>query len=222
MFVGHFAVGLVTKRVEPSISLGTLVLAAMLADLLWPVFMMAGIERVRFKAGIGAANYVDVVNIAMSHSLVMDAIWGALFGAAYVARRGRLRAAAILFLAVLSHWVLDVVSHRADMPLLPGGHQYFGLGLWTSIPATLVIEGGFWLAAIVVYTRVTHPRNRTGVYAFWGGVSVLTLLWHNNIAGTPPPPHMASIGSLITFSIAVAWAYWIDRLRPFRRAPAPP
>ena len=216
MFVGHFGVAFVAKRAEPSLSLGTLVLAAMLADLLWTVFMMVGVEQVAFKPGMGAVNYFDAVNIAMSHSLLMDAIWAAVFAAVYYSSRHRSRAAWILFAAVLSHWVLDVVSHRPDMPLAPGVPLFFGWGLWTSVPATLVVEGGFWLIAVVLYARAARPEHRVGIFAFWIGVALLTLLWHNNIAGPPPPPRTAPLGSLIVFSLALAWAYWVDRLRPLR------
>src|SRR5882762_6378969 len=151
MLVGHFAVGLTAKRFQPTLSLGTLVMAAMTADLLGCLFMIAGIEQVRFKSGMGAANYLDASNIAMSHSLLMDAIWAALFAAVYFLGRRNARAAWVLFAVVLSHWLLDWVSHRPDMPLAPWSHERYGLGLWTSVPATLVVEGGLWLVAVVVY-----------------------------------------------------------------------
>jgi LexA-binding, inner membrane-associated putative hydrolase len=215
MLVGHFAVGLLAKRAEPQISLGTAVLAAMLADFLWCLFMMAGVEQVQLRPGIGAANYWHPTNIAVSHSLLTDAIWGALFAGAFVFLRRRPRGAWFLFAAVLSHWLLDFVSHRPDMPLLPGVPRYFGLGLWTSIPLTLVVEGGIWLLALVLYARATRPARRTGTYAFWSVVILLTLAWYNNIAGPPPPnPQTAPIASLVFFSLVVAWGYWMNRLRP--------
>src|SRR3974377_1043716 len=159
MLVGHLAVGFAAKRFEPKISLGTLVLAVMMVDFLWCIFMIKGIERVQFKTGRGTANYVDASNIAMSHSLLMDAIWAALFAAAYFLRRRYSRGAWVVFVAVLSHWLLDFVSHRPDMPLAPGVSRYFGLGLWTSIPATIVVEGGFWLLAIILYVPAPSPRG---------------------------------------------------------------
>ena len=215
MHVGHFAVGLVAKRVEPKLSLGTLVLAAMLSDFLWAIFLFAGIEHVRFKPGRGAANYADAYDIAFSHSLLMDVVWGALFAAAYFLRRRYPRGTLVLFIAVLSHWLLDVLAHRPDMSLAPGTDRFFGLGLWTSIPATLIVEGGFWVLAIILYVRATRPQNRWGVYAFWIVVALLTLVWYNNITGPPPPSaRVAGISSLIYFSLVVAWAYWMNRLRP--------
>ncbi len=215
MLVGHFAVGLIGKRVEPKLSLGTLVLAAMLADFLWCVFMLAGLEHVEFKPGRGAANYIAAFDVAFSHSLLMDVIWGALFAGIYFLWRRETRGALILFAVVLSHWLLDVVAHPPDMPLAPGETARFGLGLWKSIPATLIVEGGLWLIAIIIYARATRPGNRVGTYAFWIVVVLLTLIWYGNITGPPPPSVMvAGISSLIYFSLVVAWAYWMNRLRP--------
>jgi hypothetical protein len=217
MFVGHFAVGLAAKRLEPAISLG---MAPILADLLWCLFMIAGIEHVQFKPGMGAVNYLTASDIAMSHSLLMDGLWASLFAIAYFLRRRYPRGAWLLFGAVLSHWLLDWIAHRPDMPLAPGAHTYFGLGLWASVPATIVLEGGFWLVAVLLYARGTRPRKRTGVYAYWSFVAVLTLAWYNNIAGPPPrDPHTAPIVSFIFFSLAVAWAYWMNRLRPCLGSP---
>lgn len=214
MLVGHYAVALIAKREEPRISLGTLVLAAMIADLAWCVFMIAGLEHVQFKPGMGAGKYFYATNIALSHSLLMDAVWAALFAFAYLLWRHYPRGALVIFLVVLSHWLLDFVSHRPDMPIAPGMHSHVGLGLWNSIPATLLVEGGFWCLAIILYVRATHAKNSIGTVVFWSGIIVLTLLWLNNIAGPPPPnPQDAPFSSLIVFSLTVAWAYWINRLR---------
>jgi len=215
VFVGHFAVGLAAKRIAPAVSLGTLVLAAMLADLLWCVFMIAGIEHVEFRPAMGAANYFQASDIAMSHSLLMNAVWASLLTAAYFLRRRHAKGAFILFAAALSHWLLDWIAHRPDMPLAPATQSRLGLGLWASIPATLVVEGGFWLLAIILYIRVARPKGRTGVFAFWIVVTILTLAWYGNISGPPPrDPHTAPYFSLTFFSLAVAWAYWMNRLRP--------
>jgi hypothetical protein len=215
MLVGHFAVGLAAKRMEPAVSVGTLVLASMMADLLWCIFMIAGIEHVQFRPGMGAANYFGASDIAMSHSLLMDGLWAGLLAVAYFLYRRSPRGAWVIFGVVLSHWVLDWISHRPDMPLSPGLHRYFGLGLWSSTPAALMIEGGFWLLAVIVYSRATRARNRAGLYVYWSVVALLTLAWYNNLTGPPPrDPHAASVTSFLFFSLAVAWAYWMNRLRP--------
>jgi hypothetical protein len=120
MFIGHFAVGLAAKPFAPKVSVGTLVLAGCLPDLVWLPFLLAGMERVAIKPGITAANHLDLVEIAFSHSLLMDFVWAALLAAGYYAWRRDRRAAWILFALVLSHWLLDFISHRPDMPLAPG------------------------------------------------------------------------------------------------------
>ena len=112
MLVGHFAVGLAAKRIEPAVSVGTLVLASMMADLLWCIFMIVGIEHVQFKPGIGAANYFSASDIVMSHSLLMDGLWAVLLAAAYFSKRRSPRGAWVIFGAVLSHWLLDWISRR--------------------------------------------------------------------------------------------------------------
>lgn len=217
MLVGHVAAGLIGKRIEPRLSLGTLVLAAVLPDLLWGVFLLAGIEHVEFQPGRGAANYLVSSDIAWSHGLVTGALWAALLAGAYFLRRRYPRGAAILFIAVLSHWALDFISHRPDMAIVPGASARFGLGLWTSVPATLVVEGGLWLVALILYLRATRARNVAAHIVFWFVAAILTLAWYNNIAGPPPPnPHTAPIFSLVFFSLIVAWAYGMNRLRAIR------
>jgi hypothetical protein len=213
MFVGHLAVGLAGKRIEPKISLGTWILAAVLADLIVFPLLIAGIERFHAEPGVTANRMMG--EIPYSHSLLMDVTWAGLFAGAYFLGRRYRRGAWLLFAAVLSHWVLDFVSHRPDMLLAPGTHTVFGLGLWNSIPATLVVEGGFWLAAIIFYVRATQPKNRAGTYIFWIGVVLFTLAWYGNITtGMDPNPVRAGISGLIFFTLIVAWAYWINRLRP--------
>lgn len=212
MLTGHLAIGLTGKRVEPKISLGTWILAALLADLLVFPLLIAGIER--FHALPGVTSNRMVADIPYSHSLFMDVVWAGLFAGFYFLRRRYPRGAWLLFAAVLSHWVLDFISHRPDIQLAPWSNSAFGLGLWNSIPATLVVEGGLWIFAIILYARATKPVKRTGTYAFWIGVVLLTLVWWGNITGgMDPNPVRAGIGGLIFFSAIVAWAYWINRLR---------
>ncbi|HJQ67808.1 MAG TPA: hypothetical protein VKA70_02480 [Blastocatellia bacterium] len=216
MFVGHVATAFVGKRIEPKLSLGTLVLATMLPDILWPIFSAAGIE---YKPGSPVMPENNLQDISFSHSLLMVAVWAALFTAGYFLwrrlrqRRYEKSALLLLFAVVLSHWVLDAVAHKHA--LAPGSHTYAGLMLWSNLPATLAVEGGFWLIAIVVYLRATRPESRAGIYAFWTVVALITFLWVANIRRGAPKPEEV-IGSLILFVILVAWAYWMNRARPAR------
>src|SRR5215472_9072325 len=218
MLVGHFAIGMIGKRVAPRISLGTLTLASMLPDLLGFVFIIAGLERWRMVPGGRGIASVELYDIGLSHSLAMDALWGCLLAGLYIWLRRDGAGALILFMAVVSHWFLDFIAHRPDMQLLPGGTSVYGLGLWTSLPWTLAVEGGLWVASLIVYVRVTSARSRAGVFIFWLVVAVLTASWISNFTVSAPPaaqsPVSGSIVALCFFSLMVAWAFWMDRLRP--------
>jgi sugar lactone lactonase YvrE len=213
MLVGHFAVAFVGKRIEPRISLGALAIASMLADILWPIFSISGIEYVAGKPGPPGSNLLDM---SFSHSLMMDTIWAALFAMGYCLwrdyryRERYSRSFLILFVTVLSHWLLDSASHKHL--LAPGKRDYYGLELWNHFATTIIVEGGFWLFAIILYARATRPKNRAGVYAFWPVVAFLTYVWIANIQKGPPPPK-GVIGSLIFFLLLVLWAYWMNQAR---------
>lgn len=153
-------------------------------------------------------------NIAWSHSLLSATVFGSIFAAIYFLARRYWGGAMILFALAISHWVLDVISHRPDMPIAPGVEARLGLGLWNSMPATILVEGGLWLVAIVLYVRATRPTSRAGFYAFWIGIAILTLISLNNpAAGMNPDPIKAGIGGLVVFGSAIVWAYWMNRAR---------
>ena len=129
MFLGHFGLGFGAKRAAPAVSLGTFFMAAQFADLLWPTLLLLGIERVEIQPGATTVTPLNFVSYPYSHSLLALAVWGLLFGGIYaVIRRSRLPVAITLALLVISHWVLDYVTHRPDMPLTLNGPQRVGLG----------------------------------------------------------------------------------------------
>src|SRR4051812_18653488 len=141
MFIGHFAVGFGAKRYAPRVSLGTLFLACQLADIVWPVLVLAGIETFEIKPGITAVTPLDFTSYPYSHSLVALSLWAAAFALVHKAlRHARWTVAIVLAIVVLSHWALNVASHRPDMPILLHGGPLLGLGLWYSLPATIIVE----------------------------------------------------------------------------------
>lgn len=213
MFVGHIAVALAAKKAAPKISLGTLAIAVTFVDLLWPVFLLLGIEHVRIDPGNTAFTPLDFYDYPISHSLLTTIGWSIGFGFVYyVVRRSR-RSAMILAGCVASHWVLDFISHRPDMPLMPGISNYVGLGLWNSVPATIIVEGAIFTIGILIYLRSTTAIDRTGWYAFWSFVGFLVLAWLGSAAGSPPPNVTAlAIGALSAW-LLIVWTYWIDRHR---------
>ena len=219
MFVGHFAVAFAAKPMAPRVSLATLMLAAVLADALWIVFFTAGLERVVIEPGIMAANSLNLVSIPFSHGLLTDTVWALVFAGIYFAARRDSRGAWVIFAAVLSHWVLDVISHRPDMPLAPGIDTRFGLGLWNSRAATFIVEGALWLSAIVVYVRATRPRDRAGAYGFWPAIVILTALWLVSLRGDPPPSLIVlAFFNVIFMAVVLAWSAWMEQARMVDRA----
>ncbi len=218
MFVGHFAVGFGAKRAAPGVSLGTLFLAAQFLDLLWPTFLLLGLESVRIAPGITAVTPLDFVSYPWTHSLAAAAAWGALFGGLFWLIRRRLRDAALLALAVVSHWVLDFLTHRPDLQLRPGSATRVGLELWASLPATLTVELALFLAGVVLYARATRARDRAGRIGFAALVAFLLVAYFAALFG-PPPPGVAALGwGGQSVWLLVLWGYWLDRHRPARPA----
>jgi len=215
MFIGHNAVGFASKRIAPRTSLGWLMTAPILLDLLWPLFLLLGIEHVRIAPGNTKFTPLDFYDYPWSHSLLMSIVWGVLFAAAYFAKTRYTAGAVTLACGVVSHWVLDFFTHGPDMPLYPGGPKV-GLGLWNHPMATMLIEGLMFIAGIAVYVRVTRPRDRTGLFAMWGLVIMLTVIYAANTQGPPPPNVGMLIGLAFAQYLIPIWAAWIDRHREAR------
>lgn len=214
MFIGHFAIGFAAKRAVPAVSLGSLFLACQLADLVWPTLVLTGVETVEIQPGITAVTPLNFVHYPWSHSLIALLLWSAAFGLGYkLLRRSTWTAPAVLALVVLSHWVLDFVSHRPDMPLTVTGPERLGLGLWNSVPATLVVELVLFATGILLYQRATTPRDRIGTLAFVGLVVFLLLVYSLNFISPPPPSTAAVAWTAQAMWLLVAWGYWIDRHR---------
>lgn len=220
MFIGHFAAGFaakaLVKKQAPALSLGTAFLAAQFIDLLWPTLLLAGIERVEIDPGNTAFTPLDFVFYPISHSLVAVVFWASFFAMAYVLIRRNVTGAVTLGLLVLSHWILDLVTHRPDLPLVPGGRVFVGLGLWNSVTATLLVEvllfaGGVWL-----YARSTVAKNRTGTWSLWTLVAFLGVVYLANVFGPPPPGPGAIAIAGHAMWLTVLWGYWVDRNRLVR------
>jgi hypothetical protein len=224
MFIGHFALGFAAKRAAPRTSLAVLCGAAQTADLLWPVLVGAGVEQVRIDPGNTAFTPLDFVSYPYSHSLVWLCVWGVVFGLVYggwvrrtpdatLSRTTSSRTFILLLVLVVSHWMLDFVTHRPDMPILPSGPKV-GLGLWNSVPATIAIESAMYVAGLWIYVRSTRARDTRGRWGFRALAVFLVIAYVANVAGPPPP----TVGVLWVFAIVgaailILWIWWVDRHR---------
>ena len=220
MFLGHYGLALAAKRIAPRTSLGSLILAAQFLDLLWPVLLLLGLEKVRIVPGLMAMSDLDFVSIPISHSFVTTLGWATLIGGATWVLRGDRRAALVLGALVASHWLLDAPMHRPDLPLWPGSSRLVGGGLWDSVGATWALEAGLLAAGVALYLRATRARDRTGRWALWAMLALLV----SSFAGASEPPPSERILALMTLTLwlFVPWGAWIDRHRePVIQASAP-
>ncbi len=219
MFVGHLAVGLVGKRLRPELSLGWFVGAAIALDLLWPLFLLLGVEHAHAAPGVTAFTPLVFDSYPWSHSLLLSLVWAGGLAALAAWRGAAPRARLVLAALVVSHWILDVVTHVPDLPLWPGRSPRLGLGLWNSIPATLAVEGSLWLVALWLYLEPRISRGKVGPLAFGSLVVVSTARWAAGPWSAPPPSERALGGFALIGWIMIPWTAWADRhfdLRPAR------
>jgi hypothetical protein len=212
VFIGHFGAGLAAKALATRVSLGSLFLAAQLIDLLWPTLLLLGLERVRIAPGITAVTPLDFEHYPFTHSLAAVLLWGFLFGLAYLGLKRYPRGAIVLGALVVSHWLLDLVVHRPDLPLYPGSAKV-GLGLWDSVAGTLIVELAVFGLGAALYLKTTRSKDRIGAWALWSLLGFLLLVHLGNLLG-PPPPSVTAVAWVGQAQwLLVLWGYWIDRHR---------
>jgi membrane-bound metal-dependent hydrolase YbcI (DUF457 family) len=222
MFIGHFAVGFGLKRVAPRVSLGLLIASTAWADILWTVFLLLGWEHARIAVGDTRFTPLDLYDYPWSHSLVMLVAWASGLALIYRAWKKDWAGAVAIWIGVVSHWVLDWVTHRADMPLYPHGPKY-GLGLWNSIAGTMIVEFILFAGGVSIYARATRARDRIGRFGFWAYVAILVLLYLGDRFGGPPENMRdIAITGLIATVVLAGWPWWFDRHREPAAAPPTP
>lgn len=211
MFIGHFAVGFAAKRVVPEANLGLLFLASQLLDLVWPVLVLAGIERVAVDHGATVVTPLNFEHYPYSHSLAMAVLYSVAFTIVGHAVLRSWRGGLVLGGVTLSHWILDFVTHRADLPILLASEKY-GLGLWNSLAATLIVEVGMFVAGVLLYLRVKGTNLRPK--SIWTLIAFLGLIYAANVFGPRPPidtPGTAIAAPGVAMWLLVIWATLADR-----------
>ena len=214
MFLGHFALAMAAKKIAPKASLGTLVLSAQFADCLWPVLLLLGLEQLRIVPGITRVTPLEFISYPISHSLLLQLVWGFLLGGAHFLWRRDLHTALVVAALLPTHWLLDYFAHRPDMPLYPGGPKV-GLGMWSSLPLTLLVEFGLFLIGLLLYLRATRSK-RSASYGFWSFVFFLAAVYAASLLGPPPPSVRIVALSALALWLTVPWTAWADRQRELR------
>jgi membrane-bound metal-dependent hydrolase YbcI (DUF457 family) len=180
--------------------------------------VLAGVERFRIDPGNTAVTPIAFDHYPWSHSLAMNVLEGVALGAIYFALRRDRRGAIVIALLVVSHWVLDWITHAPDMPLAPGSDIKLGLGLWNSVAATVAVEMVIYAVGLWVYVRATAATDRIGGVGLWVLGIVLVGISAANLVSPPPPSVTAVAFSALGMWLFVALAWWVDRHRTVRAA----
>lgn len=220
MFVGHYGAALALKSVERKAPLGLLFLGVQFIDVLFFPLVLIGIERMTIVPHATDSTHFRLEYMPFTHSLLGSLLWAALFGLVFaLARRGaehRVRVALALGVAVFSHWILDLVVHTPDLPLVTDSSTKLGLGLWNSAPVTFGLEAVLLVVGLYMYMKTTVPASRSSLARFGmpGLVAFLLLLNVYNIFGPPPPSFMGVFFlAMVSYLGFAGIAFWLDRLR---------
>jgi LexA-binding, inner membrane-associated putative hydrolase len=214
VFIGHFAVGFAAKKFAPRASLTPLLAAPLFLDMLWPVFLLLGWEHVRIAPGDTQFTPLDLYDFPWSHSLLMACVWATAFSVIYQALARYWPGTVTIWIGVVSHWVLDWVTHRPDMPVFPRGGPKLGLGLWNSIAGTMVVELAMLAIGVGLYVSATRARDRIGKFAFAAYVVLLLVLYVGDRFSPPPgSPNEIAWTGVVAEVVLLVWAWWFDRHR---------
>jgi hypothetical protein len=217
MFLGHYGVAFALKRAQPKLSLGTLFVATQLLDLLWGIFVLLGWEHAAIVPGITAITPLEFLNYPVSHSLVGALAWSVVATACYYSWPTRdtahhWQAAAVVGVAVFSHYPLDVLVHLPDLPIMGNDSLKLGLGLWNRPVATMVAELLVFGLGVAVYLALRSKRQPVRPGRLVVLVIVLLGTYFTSIYGPPPPSMTAVAVSDILFILVIAaLAAWADR-----------
>ena len=214
MFVGHYGVSFLAKAANRKIPLWVLFIAVQLLDVIWAPLVLLGVEHLRIVPGITASNPLDLYYMPYTHSLIGAVAWSIVGWATYrwwKAGQHPGGAALLVALCVFSHWVLDLVVHRPDLPLWDD-HSKVGLGLWNHPAPAFALEAVLLFAGMALYRRgrATLPAS---LVVF--GIVMLAVQAVVFFGPPPPSPAAAAVVALVSYAV-FAWYVW----RWERRDPA--
>ena len=217
MFIGHYSVAFAAKAVKPRLPLWHLFVAVQLIDFVWAVLVMAGIEKVRFTPGLMEASMLDLYYMPYTHSLPGALFWSIGAGSLYALVRrkpGRVMAGCIIAAAVFSHWIEDLIVHRPDLALYPGGPK-LGFSLWDSFPISQAVEIGTLIIGAVIYMLVTKAKGMPGRIApVLLLAAMIGLQFYSHLpVEVPPTPMMFGITALFGYTLLAFLAWLTDRTR---------
>ena len=215
MFVGHYGTSFLAKALDKTIPLWLLFLAVQLVDVFWAIFVLLGIEKVRLVPGFTATNPLDLYYFPYTHSLPAAFAWalGAFILYKLVRAGHGSRGAWLVAAAVASHWFLDLVVHRPDLPLYDNAAKV-GLGLWNYPIATIALEALLLFGGMAFYLRATKPLRSSGRFAvIIFGVAMFAIQAGALLGPPPGSDREAAITGLAVYVVFAGVAYWIEKKR---------
>lgn len=216
MFVGHYAVGLAAKRFAPRTSLGILIAASILLDLLWPILVLTGWEHVSIVESANPFLRLQFDSYPISHGLVAVIGWATLFASIYFGVARYVAGAIAVWIGVISHWLLDYLVHRPDLPLYAGSSRLLGLGLWNKRWVTIAVELTLLAAGVALYLLQTRAKDKIGSLGFGAFVVAIVALYGAVVFGPAPPSvNKLALGGLSSL-LFVLFAWWFDSHRAAR------
>jgi hypothetical protein len=214
LFTGHYSFSFAGKCAEKRIPLWLLFIAVQFIDVLWSIFVLLGIEKVRIVPGITASNALDLYYMPYTHSLLGVLCWSAL---AYVVcqfvpiLRGK-RTGLIVAGAVFSHWILDLIVHRPDLALYDSVGK-MGFGLWNYRGAAFALEMAvLFSGAAMLYRTAAHRGRLIGFAIFLAALQVFGTFFFL----PPPSDHAAAMTALMSYIVLALMAWWVDGGKPLQ------
>jgi hypothetical protein len=209
MFTGHYGPSFAANAQEKRLPLWLLFIAVQFVDVLWAIFVLLGIEKVRIVPGITAASPLDLYYMPYTHSLVGALGWSllAMVLCQMIPRLRGARTGLILAAAVFSHWILDLIVHRPDLALYDSVYK-MGFGLWNYRVASFVLEMAVLFGGGALYLKTVPRRGKVVVFLI-----VLAVLQFVGTFAFPPPPsdHGAALTALAMYVLLALLAAWADR-----------
>ena len=216
MFVGHYAVSLVLKRVEKKASLGLLFLAVQFVDVVFFPLVLLGIERLNVVENFTQSTHFELEYLPYTHSLLASFLWaGFIYGIYRVTPPRNTSVALVMGIAVLSHWFLDLLVHTPDLPLWSDASTKLGFGLWNSAIATYTLEAALLAVGLWMYLRSTRASGAAGRYGMGMFVVLLLVVNAANVFGplVDDSKVTLAISTLSMYFLFAGAAHWLDGKR---------
>lgn len=215
MFLGHYAIGLASKKFAPQSSLGALIAAPILLDLIWPIFLLLGWEQVSIVPNKNPFLRLQFDSYPISHGLIAVIGWATLYASVYFGLTRYVSGTVVIWCGVVSHWVMDYLVHLPDLQL-SAGSRLVGRGLWNQRWLTIALEVALFAIAVWTYQRETRPKDKIGLYAF-AGFALVLMLAYAGVAFGPAPPTVKKVAIVtLLMWLAIPWAWWLDKHREQR------